>query len=1095
MSLNFKDIFQHFFVNGDTFKPVPGGKLDKLFSGICSAVDNLVAEAKKVSAVRDPALTDMLNDLEKDYGLISDSNLTEEERRKYLSVFAFKKNGTGVPDDLNGFPAFLQKRLRSAGFDELSVYENSPEVNPNDILSYDHRLYLADSNAYVGDPDALIGRSFGELFIDGVNLYDIPAEERYNYVFFVGGESFGWNILADYNMEDPSTNHWTPNSGTILSKDTSKFGSKNQSLKVQDSFNTEEQEPFVFPSCAPVSSFRFYDLDADLGLTDPDYYDVKEIEFNGSFEDDLTGWTSVGSVTTEIGTATPDPVDGTKYLKIGGTPDDDYIKTGDILTVGKTYRLTGYAMSGFYNEIVPQWYRGAIKCGTSQVVKSTGNNYTEFDEFDVIFTAEDTFLSIGTYGSYYYATIYSNRNPKFDGLVLIELGEKTKNHIIDIAPINLIFDPTLDKNNIDNWQAGNSAALSKDSGSYRGSYCLKVLYNGTSNPYAYNKPYDRKRLRKGYRYRVSGYYKTDGSCSAVVKLTNYLDDITLSSSGSDTWVNFSTTFVCACSDQILAFGCDAIASGEHVFYDQLSITPLRSDYTEYTRKDYNMISDGDCQETVGQKGIGVHWLTLNNATLTKEGIGSSDIVLKVEHSGTGNPGAYQYCTVLDRRYRMTCKIFASETGNVVSILSHSSTIIYQYEKQESDLFHDIEIEFESAGDHIRFILSGDTGDYMLINNVNLYELGPRNNSGENTIEKIGRTIIFEDDELCEVYNISESDIVDRFTITGWIKPYANYEFFTNSYFSISVSAGKLSIDGISSIDDLAIGEWNYFALSFDTDRTEDSIMYLNGEKQSISGSLSIPTVYRSATVQDVQIQSISFYGFAMNDEEIIQDYKNGMSVFFGGLVKHEKAKGIANVESDIVIDNTKLRQQVVLNAADYLQGYGGINDLLIAGSGDDPELSFLDYSNNKAIQFLNGKYYEAVDSDYLDFSETDSNCFVFRFICENEDGDVFTKYQDSGNYWKVDISSGSVYFRINTSSGGEIEFHSSAIADESLFCDVLVNLETGTYAIYVNGKNVEVTGDTITNLHNVSNTGKFTIGNGSESLISFVSVFSGVDIF
>lgn len=1095
MSLNSKDIFQHFFVNGDTFKPVPGGKLDKLFSGICSAVDNLVAEAKKVSAVRDPALTDMLNDLEKDYGLISDSNLTEEERRKYLSVFAFKKNEIGSP-------AFLQSRLREAGFDELSVYENSPEVNPNDILSYDHRLYLADSNAYVGDPDALIGRSFGELFVDGVNLYDIPVGERYNYVFFVGGESFGWNILADYNMEDPSTNHWTPNSGTILSKDTSKFGSKNQSLKVQDSFNTEEQEPFVFPSCAPVSSLRFYDLDADLGLTDPDYYDVKEIEFNGSFEDDLTGWTSVGSVATEIGTATPDPVDGTKYLKIGGTPDDDYIKTGDILTVGKTYRLTGYAMSGFYNEVIPKWYYGVIKCGTSQVIKITGSNYTYFTSFEETFVAEDTFLNIGTYGTYYYETIFSNRNPRFDGLVLTELGEKTRSHIIDIAPINLIFDPTLDKNDLNSWQAGNNATLSKDSGSYRGSYCLKVLYNGTSNPYAYNKPYDRKRLRKGYRYRVSGYYKTDGSCSAVVKLTNYLDDITLSSSSSDTWVNFSTTFVCACSDQILAFGCNAIASGEHVFYDQLSITPLRSDYTEYTRKDYNMISDGDCQETVGQKGIGVHWLTLNNATLTKEGIGSSDIVLKVEHSGTSYPGAYQYCTIPGTRYRMTCKLFASEIGNTVwiqSVLLVSPPPVYEtvfkYEKTEEENFKSIEIEFEAVGDQLVFKLEGSTGDYIMVNDVNLYELGPRNNSGENTIEKIGRTILFEDDELCEVYNISESDIADRFTITGWIKPYGNSEFFTNSDFSISVSAGKLSIDGIDSIDDLIIGEWNYFSISFDTDRTEDSIMYLNGEKQSISGSFSISSVYGSATVQDTQIQSISFYGFAMSDEEMIEDYKNGMSIFFGGLVKHERSKGVFNLEEDIIIDNTKLRQQIILNAADYLQGYGGINDLFIAGSGDDPELSFLDYSNNKAIQFLNGKYYEAVDADYLDFSETDSNCFVFRFVCENEDGDVFTKYQDSGNYWKVDISSGSVYFRINTSSGGEIGFHSTAITDESLFCDIFVNLETGTYAIYVNGKNVEVTGNTITNLHNVSNTGKFTIGNGSESLISFVSMFSGVDIF
>ena len=111
--------------------------------------------------LRNPTLTPILDDLERELGILPD--LAEEEwtRRVRLQVAKSSSNG-------DGSQSFMQTRLRAAGFD-VWVYNNYPAVDPAPLL--------------------------GELVVNGpLNYnqnpvdYHVPLEQGYwSMVSFIGG--------------------------------------------------------------------------------------------------------------------------------------------------------------------------------------------------------------------------------------------------------------------------------------------------------------------------------------------------------------------------------------------------------------------------------------------------------------------------------------------------------------------------------------------------------------------------------------------------------------------------------------------------------------------------------------------------------------------------------------------------------------------------------------------------------------------------------------------------------------------------------------------------------------------------------------------
>jgi hypothetical protein len=112
-----------------------------------------------LDCIRDPSCTSFLADLEKEFGVFTNTNLTEQQRRDQLTPIVFNRSFNGSVDN-------LQQALDDAGF-TVQVHENSPAVDPAIFLDQDFQMVAAGSNAYAGRSDAYAGKVGGELLVNG----------------------------------------------------------------------------------------------------------------------------------------------------------------------------------------------------------------------------------------------------------------------------------------------------------------------------------------------------------------------------------------------------------------------------------------------------------------------------------------------------------------------------------------------------------------------------------------------------------------------------------------------------------------------------------------------------------------------------------------------------------------------------------------------------------------------------------------------------------------------------------------------------------------------------------------------------------------
>jgi hypothetical protein len=229
-----KAVFDALLPDGSFWHYKPGGDFDKLISGMGDNAQAMFEFLGAIANQRDPYLTNMLSDLELEYGLLTDERLTEQDRRDQVAAIKFAKPGTGSY-------TYLQDRLIAAGFD-LIVTPNDPALDPNMFLGEDFLMVANGYNAYAGyyesgTPTLAIagyGAAAGELVVNGdlfvqtvgylmqanggdafagnekavagyflsINRtaieYTVPEDpDRWNYIFFVGGEATGWPYQYD----------------------------------------------------------------------------------------------------------------------------------------------------------------------------------------------------------------------------------------------------------------------------------------------------------------------------------------------------------------------------------------------------------------------------------------------------------------------------------------------------------------------------------------------------------------------------------------------------------------------------------------------------------------------------------------------------------------------------------------------------------------------------------------------------------------------------------------------------------------------------------------------------------------------------------
>ena len=144
---------------GSAWNPAPDEDLDKLIDGSAENWEVIRAHLEQLSDIRSPANTPFLADLEQEFGVFTNPNLTEQQRRDQLTPIVFNRSFNGSIDN-------LQDALDSAGFD-VQVHSNSPAVDPAIFLDQNFQMVAGGVDSFAGNPEAYAGRTGGELLVNG----------------------------------------------------------------------------------------------------------------------------------------------------------------------------------------------------------------------------------------------------------------------------------------------------------------------------------------------------------------------------------------------------------------------------------------------------------------------------------------------------------------------------------------------------------------------------------------------------------------------------------------------------------------------------------------------------------------------------------------------------------------------------------------------------------------------------------------------------------------------------------------------------------------------------------------------------------------
>jgi len=335
--LDLSNFIKALFPKGALWIPKEGGNLDKFIDGLASSLGDVYSYLGNLAKIRDPSVTEILSDLEREYGIIVNSELTEAERRAALDAVAYRARGDGSAD-------FLQAQLRRAGFTNAYVYQNDPAIDPDIYLEGDYACVAGGSIAIAGNDDAFAGwrdGAGGFLIVNGDLVvstlpeflaqlngdstfagndqavagyfeteqvlyggFAVPAtSELWHLIFFVGGVK-GGAIYAPINFLDPDmelsgVTNWPVFQEGVAgasSKTTSSphggsqaliFGPNRNYTRQDVSFNDVVQDDILFSGHMHAGGAKVYDRseeqdDADMSGSPTTLPGYDALVFNGT---------------------------------------------------------------------------------------------------------------------------------------------------------------------------------------------------------------------------------------------------------------------------------------------------------------------------------------------------------------------------------------------------------------------------------------------------------------------------------------------------------------------------------------------------------------------------------------------------------------------------------------------------------------------------------------------------------------------------------------------------------------------------------------------------------------------------------------------
>lgn len=148
--------------------------LDKELNGVAANLESVREYLETLAFIRTPSKTPVFDDLEKEYGITKDAQLSDETRIMQLESVVYPTINNGSDDN-------LEKKLRDAGFD-VNVYQNDPAINPAIFLEASFRMVAGGPKAFAGNEEAICGTTEGELLVNG-DIYEMNPQ----YIAQAGG--------------------------------------------------------------------------------------------------------------------------------------------------------------------------------------------------------------------------------------------------------------------------------------------------------------------------------------------------------------------------------------------------------------------------------------------------------------------------------------------------------------------------------------------------------------------------------------------------------------------------------------------------------------------------------------------------------------------------------------------------------------------------------------------------------------------------------------------------------------------------------------------------------------------------------------------
>lgn len=145
---------------GSIWEPSDGGDFDLLLNGIGDNLEEIREFLAALAYVREPAKTQIIGDLEKEFGIIDNGSLTVVQRVERLAAAKYLKNTDGTDDN-------LQSRLQRAGFDVL-VHVNDPPIDPAIFVNATFKTVCGNAAAICGAVGVICGTAnSSQLLVNG----------------------------------------------------------------------------------------------------------------------------------------------------------------------------------------------------------------------------------------------------------------------------------------------------------------------------------------------------------------------------------------------------------------------------------------------------------------------------------------------------------------------------------------------------------------------------------------------------------------------------------------------------------------------------------------------------------------------------------------------------------------------------------------------------------------------------------------------------------------------------------------------------------------------------------------------------------------